>query len=111
MLRLPLLVLLTGCFGDVHQVAGTGALYTTKCSARMEARADGYFAPCAAPDCAPRFRSVAENHVIVAVEPGEKVLGYRERVCVQDLSEATALFRPIQEPPPDDAPAEEGKAP
>jgi len=43
---------------------------------------------------------VAVNHVVVALDPGEKVIGYAERVCLQDLSNASALFQPEVEPPP-----------
>ncbi len=97
---LPLLAALaitTGCVVDVTQVAGTGATYTTACSAVMEARGDEYTARCTPPPCRSNYDSAAVNHVAVAVDPGRKVVGIAERVCVQDLAQATALFQPLQE--------------
>lgn len=93
----------TGCVQGVTQVAGTGANYRTTCASVMETRGDEYFAKCTPPPCRTNYQEAALNHVVVAVDPGRKVVGMAERVCVQDLSQATALFQPVQEPPPPDA--------
>lgn len=90
-----LLLSLLGCIdGGVVQVAGTGALYTTRCSSVMEAHGDAFHATCTPPACADSYDSVAESDVVVAVDPGRKIVGYRERVCVQDLSSASPMFAP-----------------
>ena len=91
----------------VSQVAGVGAVYTTRCSADMDAQESRYLARCTPEPCAPRFTSVAVSDVVVALDPGRKVVGYRERVCVQDLSNATALFNPVLEPEPNRGSTEE----
>lgn len=105
---------LVGCIDGVTQVAGTGATYTTACSAVMEARGDEYVARCTPPPCRVNYESAAVNHVAVAVDPGRKVVGLAERVCVQDLSQATALFQPMGEPaapPAEPAPEDGDQAP
>lgn len=88
---------LAGCVDSVQQVAGTGAHYSTRCSAEMEAKGPEWFARCEPPACDERFHSVALSHVIVALDPSGKVAGYAERACVQDLSAASALFQPVVE--------------
>ena len=90
---------LSGCADNVTQVAGTGASYRTTCSAVMEARGDVYTAKCDPPACRSNYDEAAVNHVVVAVDPGRKVVGMAERVCVQDLAQATALFQPAVVPP------------
>lgn len=90
--------LATGCIDKVTQVAGTGSLYTTRCSAEMEVDGHEYEARCTPPACAPRYSDVAVNHVVVAMDPGTRLVGYAERVCVQDLSNAAAMFAPVVEP-------------
>lgn len=85
---------LAGCIERVNQVAGVGTVYTTRCSAEMTPRGAEFVAACAPPACEDRFASAAVNHVVVALEPNERVLGYAERVCLQDLSAASALFHP-----------------
>ncbi|MBN2797697.1 MAG: hypothetical protein JXX28_00995 [Deltaproteobacteria bacterium] len=100
MSRWSLLVTLmfsAGCVDGVNQVAGTGATYATRCSANMLAKGEAYEAQCEPPPCARRFESVALSDVVVALDPGRKVVGYRERVCVQDLANASALFNPLLE--------------
>jgi hypothetical protein len=89
------LLMATGCVQGVTQVAGTGAIYTTRCSAEMEVTGVEYLARCTPSTCAPGFEDRATNHVIVTIEPGQKLLGYAERVCVQDLSDASARFQPV----------------
>ena len=81
----------------VTQVAGTGSVYTTRCSAEMEVRGVEYHARCTPESCEPTYHSSAVNQVVVAIDPGRKLVGYAERVCVQDLSEASALFQPALE--------------
>ncbi len=89
---------LTGCVqGGVTQVAGVGASYTTRCSAEMEVRGDEYFARCVPDSCETNFHSGPVSHVVVALDPGRRIVGYAERVCLQDLSEASALFQPLFE--------------
>jgi hypothetical protein len=85
---------LAGCIDRVEQVAGTGAVYHTRCSASMEPKGQELEARCVPPSCREDYDSAAVNHVVVALEPDERVIGYAERVCVQDLSSATARFRP-----------------
>ena len=108
-----LVLLLSGCLSGVTQVAGTGAVYTTRCSADMDARSDGYYARCEPAACDPHFKSTATNQVVVALDPGNRVLGYAERVCIQDLSNASALFQPVVETPDGEpapaTPAADGK--
>lgn len=88
-----------GCIDDgVVQVAGTGATYTTRCSAEMEIAGPEYRARCTPPSCAARYTDVAVNHVVVALDPGTRLVGYAERICVQDLSTAAAVFSPVIEP-------------
>ena len=93
-LVVALLLAPPGCIDRVNQVAGVGTVYTTRCSAEMEPRGSEYTATCTPPACEDRFASAAINHVVVALEPNERVLGYAERVCLQDLSAASALFHP-----------------
>lgn len=81
-----------GCIQDLHQVAGTGAIYTTRCSSDMVAREGGYFATCSPDDCAPGFSAGPVSHVVVALDPGRKVIGVAERVCIQDLARASENF-------------------
>jgi hypothetical protein len=95
-----LLLLTTGCVSGVTQVAGTGAIYTTRCSSEMEVKGVEYFARCVPSSCDKTFKDEGVNQVVVAVEPGEKIVGYAERLCVQDLSDASAKFMPITEEPP-----------
>lgn len=90
----------SGCIDEVTQVAGTGAHYTTRCSAEMQVRGDEYTARCTPPLCRTNYEEAALNQVVVAVDPGRKIVGYAERVCVQDLAQATALFQPPTEPNP-----------
>lgn len=88
---------LSGCVQGVTQVAGIGSTYTTRCSATMEARGDEYFAQCTPPTCETTYTSGPVSHVVVAIDPGKKVLGLAERTCIQDLSEASALFQAASE--------------
>lgn len=90
------LVVLTGCIDGLTQVAGTGALYYTRCSAEMAIKGVEYQAQCVPANCVSRFTPGPVSHVVVAVDPGKKIVGYAERVCIQDLSEATGLFNPAQ---------------
>lgn len=100
-----LVVLLSGCVQGVTQIAGIGSTYETRCSAVMEARGDEYFAPCTPPTCDTSYTSGPLSHVVVAIDPGKKVIGYAERTCIQDLSEASALFQAASEAEATAAPA------
>jgi hypothetical protein len=93
----PLLLLLAGCISGVTQVAGTGAVYTTRCSSDMDPTNGEYKARCTPPDCDTHFHSSTVSNVVVAFDPGNRVLGYAERVCLQDLSQASAMFTPAQD--------------
>lgn len=96
---------LCGCVQGVTQVAGTGAIYTTKCSAEMEVRGSEYFARCEPESCEASYEAGPVSHVVVAIDPGRKLVGYAERVCYQDLSQASGLFQPaLEEPPPEAEP-------
>ena len=98
--RILVLVALTGCVEQLEQVAGTGAIYTTACSADMTPEADGsYTARCKPPACLAGYTPGPVNHRIVALDPGRKVVGIAERVCIQDLSRASGLFQPAMFPP------------
>jgi hypothetical protein len=101
-------LVLGGCVQGVTQVAGTGSVYTTRCSAEMEVRGVEYFARCTPESCESTYHSSAVSHVVVAIDPGRKLVGYAERVCVQDLSEASALFQPALEEATTTTPEEEG---
>ena len=90
-------LLLTGCVNGVTQVAGVGSVYGTRCSAVMEARGEEYFAKCTPPTCETSYTAGPVSHVVVAIDPGKKVLGYAERTCIQDLSEASELFQAATE--------------
>lgn len=99
MTRWPILatILAAGCVQGVTQVAGTGSTYTTRCSAEMRVEGGEYFARCTPASCEPEYHSGPVSHVVVAIDPGKKLVGFAERVCVQDLSEASQLFQPALE--------------
>ena len=90
---------LMGCIDNMSQVAGTGSTYTTKCTAEMEVEGVVFTAACTPPTCLKGYTSAAVSHAAVALDPGRKIIGVAERACVQDLSNAAALF----ETPDDDA--------
>lgn len=87
--------LFVGCIQNLTQVAGTGATYTTRCSSQLDV-VDGehYRARCTPPPCTATYTSGPISHVVVALDPGRKLVGYAERICVQDLAEASGLFNP-----------------
>jgi hypothetical protein len=89
-----LLVPSTACVRGLTQVAGTGALYYTRCSADMLLEGEVYRVPCTPEECATGFATGPVSHVVVALDPGRKVVGYAERVCIQDLARASGLFHP-----------------
>ena len=99
-LRLGFLIGLSGCIDGLTQVAGTGALYYTRCSSEMDVRDTEFVATCRPSTCAANFTSGPVSHVVVSILPGERVIGYAERVCIQDLSQATGLFSPAPAPIP-----------
>ncbi len=66
---------------------GTGAVYNTSCAARMAVDGDTYFALCDPPICSEGFKSVGISHLAVALDPGTKVIGNAQRICVQDMSQ------------------------
>ena len=90
-------LLSTGCIEGVTQVAGTGATYTTRCSAEMEIDGVEYYARCTPASCEASYHSGGVSHVVVAIDPGKKIVGYAERACIQDLSQATTMFQPAIE--------------
>lgn len=87
-------IVLSGCIDTVSQVAGTGSVYTTRCTAEMDVQGVEYTAACTPPTCIPGYTSASVSHAAVALDPGRKVIGVAERACVQDLSNAAALFNP-----------------
>jgi hypothetical protein len=100
------LTLVGGCIEGLTQVAGTGAVYTTRCSGDMIAEGSQYRVRCVPEGCAPGFEAGPISHVVVAIDPGTKMVGYAERVCLQDLSHASARFTPAPlEPAPPQAEA------
>lgn len=80
-----MLALLFGCPENLNYSVGVGSVYTTHCSAEMKVQGDQYLADCQPPVCDARFADVGVSHVVVALDPGVKVLGYAERTCLQDL--------------------------
>jgi hypothetical protein len=112
---LPALVALAaspGCIDGLTQVAGTGAVYTAACSAEMVPQGLTYTAACEPPPCYEGFFAAPVQHRVVALDPGRKVVGVAERVCVQDLARASGLFNPALLPPElRPTPAAEGAAP
>lgn len=84
----------SGCVRGLTQVAGTGAIYHTRCSADMMAVEGLYRARCEPEPCAPGFTAGPVSHVVVALDPGRKVVGFAERVCIQDLARASSRFQP-----------------
>jgi hypothetical protein len=85
---------LGGCIDGLTQVAGTGAIYTTRCSGDMIAEGGQYRVRCEPEACVSGFEPGPISHVVVALDPGNKIVGYAERVCLQDLSHASARFVP-----------------
>lgn len=85
-MRPSLLALLvtTACVQDGVRFEGVGTVYHTRCSATMAAQGEIYQARCNPPACADGFVSGSINHVVVAVDPGKKVVGYAERPCLQE---------------------------
>lgn len=84
----------TGCVEHVSQVGGTGSVYATRCSAVMDAVGDTYTARCTPLSCTEGYTDVGVSHVVVALDPGRKVVGLAERTCVQDLSDTARVFDP-----------------
>ena len=86
---------LTACVEGLTQVAGTGSTYTVRCSAEMDIQnGNQYFAKCKPDACTGNYRSGPVSHVVGALEPGKRLVGYAERVCIQDLAESSGLFNP-----------------
>ena len=99
-LLLLLPIFLFGCVEGLTQVAGTGAIYSVKCSAEMEIKnGNQYFARCVPDACSGQFRSGSVSHVVVGIEPGKRLVGYAERICIQDLAQSSGLFNPGLFPP------------
>lgn len=99
-----MLLFLVGCIQNLSQVGGTGAVYTTHCASDMDPTPAGYEATCTPPTCIKGYTDAGISHVVVALDPGRRVLGMAERACVQDLSNAAARF---QLPDPDELEAPE----
>lgn len=118
--RMVLWLAFAGCVDHLEQVAGTGSVYATACSADMVPESDGtYTARCTPAACLNGYTAGPVNHRIVALDPGRKVVGIAERVCIQDLARASGLFQPAMFPPeatkvdgePNDPPATQTPAP
>ena len=86
---------LGGCVRGLTQVAGTGSLYYTRCSADMLLIEGTYRTQCEPEACRSDFTSGPVNHVVVAMDPGRKLVGLAERICIQDLARASGLFNPL----------------
>ena len=82
-----ILSLLFGCADSVQYTLGSGVVYHTRCAARMAVEGDTYRALCDPPACADGYKSVGISHVAVALDPGTKVIGNAERICVQDMAD------------------------
>ncbi len=96
---------LMGCVDTLNQVAGTGSTYATRCSAEMDVKGDVYLTRCEPASCLEGWQSGPVSHVVVAMDPATKLVGYAERVCIQDLSNATGLYPPAGEAELEVAPA------
>lgn len=94
------LPLLGGCISELNQAAGTGAVYYTRCSADMLQTDGQYRAQCEPESCIAGFQTGSISHVVVALDPGRKVVGFAERLCFQDLSRSSGLFNPALVQPP-----------
>ena len=83
----PMLLILSllSCIDSMQQAVGVGSLYSVRCSALMDARGDEYVARCTPATCAVGFTDLGLSQVVVAVDPGVKVLGMAERICAKDL--------------------------
>lgn len=88
-------LLLSGCVNGVNQVAGTGAIYHTRCSSDMLPIDGQYRAQCEPEPCLSSYVTGPVSHVVVALDPGRKIVGYAERVCIQDLARSSGLFNPV----------------
>jgi hypothetical protein len=99
-----LIIPLAACFGDVHQAAGTGAVYTTSCSANMKAKSGSFQADCVPPACYKGYEDVADSHIVTALGADGIPVGTRQRTCLQDLSKASDLFPPQGPQPESSAP-------
>lgn len=93
---------LAGCIQELQQIGGTGSVYVTKCTAEMDVSGVQFQTACTPPTCLKGYTSAAVSHAAVALDPGRKVIGVAERACVQDLSNAAALF---DDPPSDGEPS------
>jgi hypothetical protein len=96
---ITLLLALACNSGTLEMNQGFGSVYTTRCSGRMSVQADVYTTDCAPPACHVDFEQVALSQVVVAVDPGEKVVGYAERTCVQTLQKLQQSEPEILETP------------
>ena len=100
---LLLFVLFFGCAESFVQNVGVGAVITQRCSSDMEAKAGEYRAICTPASCPPELVDVGVSHVVVAVIPNERILGYAERSCLQSLESlaapATATTTTTSTPP------------
>ena len=96
---LLLLVLFFGCAESFVQNVGVGAVITQRCSSDMEAKAGEYRATCTPASCPPELVDVGVSHVVVAVIPNERVLGYAERSCLQSLESLAAPAAAASTPP------------
>ena len=96
---LLLLVLFFGCAESFVQNVGVGAVITQRCSSDMEAKAGEYRATCTPASCPPELVDVGVSHVVVAVIPNERVLGYAERSCLQSLESLAAPATAASTPP------------
>ena len=108
------LLTLVACIESLNQAAGTGAVYITRCASEMSISEDSvYTTRCTPPPCEGQFESGPISHAVVTIEPGRRIVGNAERVCIQDLAQATGLFNPAlfpeepTEPPPAERPPPE----
>lgn len=99
-----------GCIDNLHQIAGTGAVYTSACAADMLPQGLTYEAQCEPPPCVEGYTTAPVSHRVVALDPGRKIVGVAERVCIQDLARASGLFNPAMMPP-EVRPGSPGEAP
>ena len=91
-----LLYVVLGCIQHLDQIGGTGSVYTTRCTGDMVQKNREYTATCAPRGCLPGYTDGGVSHIATVMDPGRRIVGIAERVCVQDLSEAAARFEAVE---------------
>ena len=91
-----LLYVVLGCISHLDQIGGTGSVYTTSCTGDMAQQNGEYTTSCTPRGCLPGYTDGGVSHIATALDPGRRIVGIAQRVCVQDLSEAAARFEAVE---------------